>query len=54
MHLIHNTDEEFYRTEKSVQFELIAVQTQQWLPARKKIMLDPIGQRRQSQGEHVF
>lgn len=24
---IHNADEEFYRTEKSTQFELIAVQT---------------------------
>ena len=31
MLLIHDADEEFYRTRKSVQFELIAIQTKQCL-----------------------
>lgn len=42
---IHNADEEFYRTEKSTQFELIAVQTYSTCELREKITSNPVGQK---------
>lgn len=42
MHLIHNADDEFQRTGKSIQFELIAVQTQQCKLEKKQ---NPVAQK---------
>lgn len=42
---IHNADEEFYRAEKSTQFELIAVQTYSACELGEKITSNPLGQK---------
>lgn len=42
---IHHADEEFYRIEKSTQFELITVQTYSACELGEKITSNPVGQK---------